>query len=229
MKTALVTGGNRGIGYEICKELGKLGFNIILTARDEEKGITAAKKLLNENIKCEFLQMDVSELTSIQNAYEKISVKYNSIEVLVNNAGIMDKKTGLLNVDNEFIYKIFNTNSLASLFIAKTFSPLLKKGSRIINITSGLGSICNGMQNYSPLYSISKTFLNAITCQLSYVFEPRGIAVNAMCPGWVRTDMGGLGASRSVEKGAETAIWLATEAPINLTGKNFRDKKEIGW
>jgi NAD(P)-dependent dehydrogenase (short-subunit alcohol dehydrogenase family) len=85
------------------------------------------------------------------------------------------------------------------------------------------------MKNYSPLYSISKTFLNAITCQLAYAFEPLGIAVNAMCPGWVRTEMGGSGANRPVEKGAETAVWLATEAPIDLTGKFLRDKKELHW
>lgn len=229
MKTALITGANKGIGFEICRQLGKLGFNIILTARNSERGNTATAKLEKENIKCEFVEMDVSDLKSILKAYEIVSAKYNSLDVLVNNAGIMDSKSGILNADYDFIFKIFNTNSIGPLLTAKTFAPLLKKGSRIINISSGLGSICNGMQNYSPVYSISKTALNAITCQLFYAFEPTGVAVNAMCPGWVRTDMGGSGASRSVEKGAETAVWLATEAPLELTGKIFRDKKEIHW
>jgi NAD(P)-dependent dehydrogenase (short-subunit alcohol dehydrogenase family) len=229
MKTALVTGANKGIGYEIARQLGKLGFNIILTARNPERGIAAAKNLEKGNIKCEFIEMDVSELSSIQIAYELISGKYESLEVLVNNAGIMTEKSNILKSDSDLVYKIFNTNSIGPLLVAKTFSPLLKKGGRIINVSSGLGSICNGMQNYSPLYSISKTALNAITCQLSYAFEPLGVVVNAMCPGWVKTDMGGSGASRSVDKGAETAVWLATEAPIELTGKIFRDKKEIHW
>ena len=229
MNTALITGANKGIGYEIAKQLGKLGYNIILTARNSERGLTAVKNLAKENIKCEFVEMDVSDFKSIQKAYEIVSGKYQSIEVLVNNAGIMTEKSNILKSDNDLVFKIFHTNSLGPLLVAKTFSPLLKKGARIINVSSGLGSICNGMQNYSPLYSISKTALNAITCQLSYAFEPLGVIVNAMCPGWVRTDMGGSGASRSVEKGAETAVWLATEAQIELTGKNFRDKKELHW
>jgi NAD(P)-dependent dehydrogenase (short-subunit alcohol dehydrogenase family) len=229
MKTALITGANKGIGFEICRQLGKLGFNIILTARNPERGNAALNKLIEENIKCEFVEMDVSELNSVQKAYNIVSGKYQSIEVLVNNAGISLDKSNILKSDNENIYKTIYTNSIGPLLIAKTFSPLLKKGGRVINVSSGLGSICNGMQNYSPLYSISKTALNAITCQLSFAFEPLGVAVNSMCPGWVRTDMGGSGASRPVEKGAETAVWLATEAPIELTGKIFRDKKEIHW
>jgi NAD(P)-dependent dehydrogenase (short-subunit alcohol dehydrogenase family) len=229
MNTALITGANKGIGYEIARQLGKHGFNIILTARSTERGMAAVKNIAKENIKCEFVEMDVSELDSIQRAFEIVAGKYQSIEVLVNNAGIMTEKSDILKSDNEIVFKIFNTNSVGPLLVAKTFSPLLKKGSRIINVSSGLGSICNGMQNYSPIYSISKTALNAITCQLSYAFEPLGVAVNAMCPGWVQTDMGGSGASRSVEKGAETAVWLATEAPAELTGKIFRDKKELHW
>ena len=229
MKTILITGANKGIGFETSRQLGKLGFNIILTARNQERGITAAEKLTKENIKCEFVELDVSELKSILKAFDIISKKYPSIDVLVNNAAIMSDNSNILKSDNDYVFKIFNTNSIGPLLIAKTFSPLLKKGSRIINISSGLGSICNGMQNYSPLYSVTKTTLNAITCQLSYAFEHLGVAVNAVCPGWVRTDMGGSGASRSVEKGAETIIWLAKEAPIELTGKIFRDKKEIHW
>jgi NAD(P)-dependent dehydrogenase (short-subunit alcohol dehydrogenase family) len=229
MKKALITGANKGIGFEISRQLGKLGFKIILTARNKEKGIAAVNILVKENIDCEFVELDVSEIRSIEKAYEIISGKYQSIDVIVNNAGIMLDKSNILNSKNENIFDTFNTNSIGPLLMAKTFSPLLKSGSRIINISSSLGTICGGMKNYSPLYSISKTFLNAITCQLAYAFEPLGIAVNAMCPGWVRTDMGGSGASRPVEKGAETAVWLATEAPIELTGKFFRDKKELHW
>lgn len=106
---------------------------------------------------------------------------------------------------------------------------MLRKGSRIINVSSDAGRILQGVSTWAPVYSLSKTTMNAITLQLAAALQPGGIAVNAMCPGWVKTDMGGSGASRSVDKGAETAVWLATEAAQSLTGKFFRDKKEISW
>jgi len=230
IKTALVTGGNKGIGFEVCKELGKIGFNIILTARDEKRGQTAINKLKTEKIDCEFVLLDVSDLKSIENAFAIISANYSKIDVLINNAAVsLYKSSDILDASIENIKETINTNSLGPLFIVKIFSPLLKSGSRVINVSSGAGSICNGMGSYSPVYSTSKTFLNAITCQLSYSLKNKNIPVNSVDPGWVRTDMGGMAASRSVENGAETIVWLASEAPINLTGKFLRDKKEIHW
>ena len=113
--------------------------------------------------------------------------------------------------------------------MVQTFLPLLKEGSRIINISSGAGQIVGGITTWAPIYSISKTTLNAITMHLAEALKPKHIAVNAISPGWVKTDMGGSGASRTVAKGAETVTWLATEAGINLTGKLFMDKIEIHW
>ena len=227
-KSVLITGANRGIGYEIARQLGMAGFRVFLTARNKEKGERTVKNLEKENIVCEFVQLDVTEIESIRNAFKEISSRIKQLDVLINNAGIGIDKGNILNADSEIIYKTLNTNSIGALLLTQVFSPILKTGSRVINVSSGLGSICNGMSGYSPVYSVSKTLLNAITCQLSKAFDGK-VAVNAMCPGWVRTDMGGPGASRSVEKGAETAVWLATDAPFNLTGKNFRDKQEIGW
>lgn len=229
-KTALVTGGNKGIGFEVCRELGKLGFHILLCARDEARGLKAIEKLKNENINCEFVLMDASDLKSIENAFKIISEKFSKLDVLINNAGIsLDKSSDILDASLEKITQTINTNSIGPLLITKTFLPLLKSGSRVINVSSTAGSICNGMSSYSPVYSTTKTFLNAITIQLSYSLRRKNIPVNAVCPGWVRTDMGGMGASRSVEKGAETIVWLASEAPLSLTGKFIRDKKEIAW
>jgi len=227
-KTALITGANKGIGYEIARQLGVLGFRVFLTARNKERGLKAVKSLENDNIHCEFVQLDVTDTGSIKNAFSEISSKIEQLDVLINNAGIGTDKGNILEADTEMIYKIFNTNSFGALFVTRVFAPLLKKGSRVINVSSGLGSICNGMSGYSPVYSSSKTLLNAFTCQLSSAFNGK-VAVNSMCPGWVRTDMGGQGAPRSVEKGAETAVWLATEAPFHLTGKNFMDKNGTGW
>lgn len=227
-KSVLITGANRGIGYEIARQLGIAGFHVFVTARNKEKGERALKNLEKENIDCEFLLLDVADFHSIKKAYELISQKIKQLDVLINNAGIGIDKSNILNADFETIHQTLNTNAIGALLVTQIFSPLLKSGSRVINVTSGLGSICNGMSGYSPVYSISKTTMNAITCQLSRVFEGK-VAVNSVCPGWVRTDMGGPGAHRSVEKGAETIVWLAADASFRLTGKNFRDKQEIGW
>ena len=229
-KIALITGGNKGIGFEVCRELGKKGYTIILTARNEKRGQAATNKLKAEKIECEFVLLDTSDLKSIENAFSVISLKYSKLDALINNAAVgLDKSSDILDASIEDISITTYTNSLGPLFIVKIFSPLLKSGSRVINVSSGAGSICSGMGSYSPVYSTSKTFLNAITCQLANSFRIKNVAVNSVCPGWVRTDMGGAGASRSVEKGAETIVWLAAEAPINLTGKFLRDLKEIHW
>jgi NAD(P)-dependent dehydrogenase (short-subunit alcohol dehydrogenase family) len=229
-KIALLTGGNKGIGFEVCRELGKIGFKTILTARDEKRGLTAINKLKAEKIDCEFVLLDTSDLKSIENAFSIISANYPKLDVLINNAAVsLYKSSDILDASIENITETIYTNSLGPLFIVKIFSPLLKSGSRVINVSSGAGSICNGIGSYSPVYSTSKTFLNAITCQLSFSLKGKNIPVNSVDPGWVRTDMGGMAASRSVEKGAETIVWLASEAPIDLTGKFLRDKKEIHW
>jgi len=125
-----------------------------------------------------------------------------------------------------FFAAVFSNFCSLPFFVSQTFLPLIPRGGKIINISSGAGSICGGISGYAPLYSASKTAENALTLHLAQALKARGIAVNLVCPGWVRTDMGGPGAARPVEKGAETPVWLATEAPGNLTGKFFRDKKE---
>jgi NAD(P)-dependent dehydrogenase (short-subunit alcohol dehydrogenase family) len=126
--------------------------------------------------------------------------------------------------------KTLVTNTIGPLLVAQAFHPLLAKngGGRIINVSSGAGSLSEG-GGYAPAYSISKTALNAVTMQLAATLKSAGIAVNSVCPGWVRTDMGGRGAPRSVQQGADTIAWLAAEAPKNLTGKFLRDRKIIQW
>jgi len=230
MKSLLITGGNKGIGFEIARQLGNLGFNVFLTARDEKKGKNAVLKLNDMNISAEFVRIDVTDEESIINAFKEISFEISSLDVLINNAGVlMDKNVSIKQVSKNDILQTIDTNTIGPILVTRTFLPLLKEGSRIINISSVLGTISNGMVRYSPIYSMSKTGLNAVTCQYHLLLKGKNIAVNSMCPGWVRTDMGGSGADRPVEKGAETAVWLATEAPIELSGKFFTDKKEIPW
>ncbi|MCX7833522.1 MAG: SDR family NAD(P)-dependent oxidoreductase [Ignavibacteria bacterium] len=230
MKNVLITGANRGIGFEIARQLGLKGFDIILTARDTEKGKQAVSKLIEMNINAEFVQMDVTNIESINNAYKIISGLFNSINVLINNAGIRLKTDrGLDLIPFEDIVITINTNLIAPIVVTQKFLPLLKEGSRVINISSTLGSITNGMIKFSPVYSISKTGLNAVTCQYHLMLKNKGIAVYSMCPGWVKTELGGVGAERTVEEGARTAVWLATEAPFELSGKFIKDNKVIPW
>ena len=221
MKTALVTGSNRGIGLEIARQLAESGFQVIVSGRNQKSVEEAASSLGKENRKVVPLTMDVSDIRSTRRGVELTARQISHLYVLVNNAGILlDESKSLLKASPETVHATLNTNALGPLFVTIEFLPLLGKGSRVINVSSGSGEIGTGMSAYAPIYSISKTALNAVTCQLSHALRGKGIAVNAMCPGWVRTSMGGMMASRSVKKGAETAVWLAPEAPIGETGNS---------
>ncbi len=228
MKTVLVTGANRGIGFEICKELGELGYHVFLSARNKEKGKEAVNKLKDSNFEVDFLEMDVADEESIKNASSAFGKLSLNLDVLINNAGILNDSKDITKMKTKELQETLNTNSVGAFIVIREFLPYIKSGSRIINVSSGAGSLA-GMSNYEPAYSISKAAMNAITKQFAAALEQRNIAVNSVSPGWVRTDMGGMGASRSVKKGAETIVWLATESPINNTGLFWRDKKVIDW
>ena len=152
------------------------------------------------------------------------------LDVLVNNAGIIvDGDNGILEISDELLRKTLETNALGALRVTRAFVPLLRKSKapRVINVSSGAGQLTGGADGWSPAYCISKTALNGVTSQLATALPK--FAVNSVCPGWVRTDMGGQGATRSVEEGADTIVWLAADAPQKLTGKFLRDRKEIPW
>ncbi len=148
----------------------------------------------------------------------------------MNNAGVVLRSSDdILYVRPEKVIETFRINTFGALWVTQAFADLLQNGSRVINISSGAGEICGGMSSYAPVYSITKTAMNAVTCQLAHALKPKGVLVNAVCPGWVRTDMGGPSATRSVEKGAETPVWMATDPGFRDTGKFYRDKKMITW
>jgi NAD(P)-dependent dehydrogenase (short-subunit alcohol dehydrogenase family) len=220
MKTILVTGGNRGIGKEICRQLGELGHMIYLGARSMGKGQKAAEDLKGEIIP---VHIDMNDESTFRNVAEKI----DHLDVLINNAGIIGE-TSLDDPDLDEIRSVLETNLFGVIGLTKYFLPHLKqsKDGRIVNMSSGMGAWDSLNGTYAS-YRLSKASLNAFTVMLAAQLEGR-VKVNSMSPGWVRTDMGGTGADRSVEEGAETAVWLATADNIPY-GKFLRDKQEIDW
>ena len=227
-KTALVTGGNRGIGFAIANGLLQKGYEVIITSRSLDKATEAAKKLQGIVIPVE---LDVSDDRSIDRAKETLNQKIDRLDVLINNAGIYpDEGVNILTIDRQLLELTLNTNTFGAIRMVQVFLPLLEKSqdARVINVSSGYGEI-DGLSANVPSYCLSKLALNGATIMLADALHSKGIVVNAMCPGWVRTDMGGTSATRSPEEGADTAIWLATEASRNETGKFWRDRRVISY
>lgn len=228
-KYALVTGGNKGIGFAICQGLLKAGFEVILAARSLDKAKQAIEQLQSAQVHP--LVLDVADDDSIHHAVEEVRRDFNQIDVLINNAGIYpDEGVNILTIDRDLLDQAMQTNTFGPIRTAQAFLPLLEKAStaRIINVSSGYGAL-DGLSANVPSYCLSKLALNGATIMLAEALQAKGITVYAMCPGWVRTDMGGASATRSPEQGADTAIWLATEASPDLSGKSFRDRQEISF
>lgn len=230
MKHAYITGANKGIGLEIARQLGHKGYHVFIGSRSETRGQLALRQLENDGVEASLSIIDVSDPDSIRKAFEALPSSCGQLDVLINNAGILhDRNRNIFDMPESLFAETIQTNALGALHTVRVFKPLLKQGSRVINISSGGGAISEGVSTWAPAYCISKTTMNAITLQLASALAGQEIPVNAVCPGWVRTDMGGNSASRSVSEGADTPVWLATEASAQLTGKFFRDRTEIPW
>jgi NAD(P)-dependent dehydrogenase (short-subunit alcohol dehydrogenase family) len=230
VKTALITGANKGIGHEVARQLASKGFHVFVGARNAKAGRKATEVVAKQGGKATFLEIDVADNDSVTAAASELAKAADHLDVLVNNAGIIvDGDEAILEISDDLLRKTLETNTLGALRITRAFVPLLAKSKapRVINVSSGGGQLTGGADGWAPAYCISKTALNGVTSQLAAALPK--FAVNSVCPGWVRTDMGGQGATRSVEEGADTIVWLAAEAPHRLTGKFFRDRKEIPW
>ena len=237
-KIALITGANKGIGREVARQLAGHGFQVIVGARRPDAGQKAVAELaggfdkLTAGGQAQFLEIDIADPSSITRAAQRLAALVDHLDVLVNNAGILEDGTATApDVDAAVVRRTFETNALGPLLVTQAMLPLLLKapdGARIVNVSSGAGAL-GEMASWAPAYSISKTALNAVTRQFAAALRPRRIVVNSVCPGWVRTDLGGAGAPRTVQQGADTIVWLATEAPPSLTGRFVRDRKVIGW
>jgi NAD(P)-dependent dehydrogenase (short-subunit alcohol dehydrogenase family) len=231
-RVIVVTGGNRGIGYEIFRQLVKLNQMVVLTTRQEKDGQQAVAKLNKEELPVRFYPLDVTVPSQILKLKDFFSKEFGRCDGLVNNAGIfLDDKGGhFFNTDIATVRQTMETNVYAPYLLCQALVLLMKKNNygRIVNISSGLGQL-NDMGGDYPAYRMSKTSINIIAKVLAAEMAGTNILVNSMCPGWVKTRMGGPNAPRSVEQGADTSVWLATLPDKGPTGKIFRDRQEVAW
>lgn len=231
-RVAVITGGNKGIGFEICRQLARKGLRVVLTSRDEKKGRAAQRTLEKESLDVDCHALDVTDDASVRAFARYLDREHGRLDVLVNNAGISKGKyeTSVLKEKFEHFQEVMDTNFYGALRVCQALVPIMRKDhyGRIVNLSSGMGQL-DEMADGVAAYRVSKTALNALTRMIATATADDGILVNSMCPGWVRTDMGGEEAPRSVEKGAETAVWLAMLPHDGPTGGFFRDRKPIPW
>jgi NAD(P)-dependent dehydrogenase (short-subunit alcohol dehydrogenase family) len=230
-RVALVSGGNRGIGFAVCKGLNQVGLQVIMGSRDIENGQLAAERLQNEGVKVDPHQLDVTAPTSIEALKAYILKKYGRLDVLVNNAGVhLDSGQSFLNVPIDTVNQTYEINLYGALRLCQTFVPLMKEHQygRIVNVSSDMGSLSH-MGGRSVAYRTSKAGINALTRVMASEMRGTNIKVNTMSPGWVRTDMGGPSAPRSPEEGADTIIWLATLPDDGPSGGFFKDREPVPW
>lgn len=226
-RIALVTGANRGIGKEVSRQLARdHGMTVLVGARDLAKGRVAADEI---GYGAQAVQLDVSDQTSVAAAFAQIEAAFGRLDVLVNNAGAdYDTDQRAYRADLDRVRRAFDTNLFGPWATTIAAIPLLQRGenARIVNVSSGAGAL-NGMSAGTPGYGISKAALNALTIKTAAELKPNGVLVNAVCPGWVATDMGGGG--RPVSEGAKGVVWAATMPNSGPTGGFFRDGVAIDW
>ena len=228
-KIALITGANRGIGYAIAEGLVKADFQVIIGSRSFEKGKSAVEKLNSPLASA--VEIDIADDDSINNAFDELKGKINRLDVLVNNAGIYpDNGFNILTIDRQLLTKTLNINTFGGIKTTQIFLPLLEKANeaRIINYSSGYGQLA-GLSSGVPSYCLSKLAVNGATIMLADALASKNITVNAVDPGWVSSDMGGENAPRTVEQGADTAVWLATVDRVNDSGKLWRDRSIVSY
>ena len=235
-RAGVVTGGNRGIGREIGWQLVALGLHVVLTSRQIAAGEAACREINDvagaSGGRATPFPLDVTDSDGIRALAAQVTAEFGRLDVLVNNVGIQidPKGSRALTAALQTFRDTFETNVLARLALIQALLPLMKKNryGRIVNVSSGLGQL-SGMTSGTPTYRMSKTALNALTCLVAAETRGSNILVNAMAPGWVRSDMGGPHAPRTLEQGADTAVWLATLPDGGPSGGFFYDRAAIAW
>jgi NAD(P)-dependent dehydrogenase (short-subunit alcohol dehydrogenase family) len=230
-RVALVTGANRGMGLETCRELLGRGLRVVMTGRDETATQRALHEIGDSSGNLLAVGMDVTVPASIEAAQRTVLERFGPVDVVVNNAAVLlFESSDVLEIPADAFHSTFETNLFGVIEVCRVFIPsMADRGyGRIVNVSSGAGQLAS-MSTYAPAYSISKAALNAFTKILAATYRDRGVLANAVDPGWVRTDMGGPSAPRSVQQGVDTTVWLATLPGDGPTGGFFRDRRPIDW
>jgi len=229
-RIALVTGANRGIGREVSRQLARRGLRVILTARNAPAGQDAADALAREGLPVVFCPLDVADAASVDAAKGWVEERFGRLDVLINNAAVyLDEQSNIFNVPIADFTTTLAVNLYGPLYLCRAFVPGMRRRGygRVVNVSSESGQLST-MGGYTPAYAISKAALNALTRAVAAEAGP-SVKVNAACPGWVRTDMGGPHATRSVAEGAAGLVWLATLPDSGPTGGFFRDGRPLDW
>lgn len=230
-RIALVTGGNRGIGYETCRQLAAMGMRVILASRRQDAGESAAHALNAENYDVTPYHLDVTDPSSVYECQVWVQKHYGQLDVLVNNAGVYpDEGVSIFDVTFETVQKAMSVNAYGPFLMCKAFVPMMREQDygRVVNVSTGYASITQ-MGGYTGAYKMSKVAQNALTRIVAQEVRTYNIKVNAADPGWVATDMGGLAAPRNVEQGADTIVWLATLPDDGPTNSFFYDRELRTW
>jgi NAD(P)-dependent dehydrogenase (short-subunit alcohol dehydrogenase family) len=238
-KVALITGANKGIGFETARQLAQQGYTVLIGARDKTRGSEAANQLKSEGLDANFLHIDLEDPATFPAAAKVVSTEYGHLDALINNAGInLDFGHRASEVDTDLVRKTFEINLFSQIELTKNFIPLLEKSpaGRIVNLSSILGSLTLNSDPKSPIgdwrslgYNASKAALNAYTAILSFDLRNTKIKVNAAHPGWVKTELGGPNAPMELEDGAKTSVWLATLPDDGPTGGYFHMQDRLPW
>jgi len=233
---AVVTGANRGIGFETSRALAQRGCRVVLCARDRDAAAEAVSRLEAGDGVAEPRRVDVTVGDHARGLGQYLFDTYGKVDLLVNNAGIMMEKSrehgkrsaDILEVSPQTLMEMFNVNTLGAVRLSQALAPLMEDGARIVNVSSGMGAL-NDMDGGWAGYRMSKTALNALTRILHARLKDRGILVNSVCPGWVSTDMGGPKAPVTPEQAAADIVWLATSGEVTTGGGFYRHRQPIPW
>jgi NAD(P)-dependent dehydrogenase (short-subunit alcohol dehydrogenase family) len=235
-QVAVVTGGNRGLGLETCRQLAQRGITVVLTSRSSDKGQVAVRQLHDDGLDVQFHVLDVTDSASVKALVHFLESQFRRLDILVNNAGVFidsydstdPAQASIFSADIDTIRKTLETNTYGALRVARALIPLMNGRGNIVNVSSGMGQLSD-MNGCCPAYRLSKTALNAVTRIFADELKDSRIRINSVCPGWVQTDMGGPNADRSVAEGATGIVWAACLPEDGPTGGFFRDGQAIPW
>jgi NAD(P)-dependent dehydrogenase (short-subunit alcohol dehydrogenase family) len=234
LPVAVVTGASRGLGKATAEALARQGYHVIMLCRDVRDAADHAMGLSHAGFSVEPRKVDVASSAEVSSVTKHITEEYGQVDLLVNNAGVFLEASAEgtddpLRVSVTAVMQTFNVNAMGAMRLIQAVVPLMREGGRIVNVSSGMGRFSEIEGNYLG-YRMSKTAMNGLTAVYAEALQNRGITVNAVCPGWVRTDMGGVQAERDIAEGIDTILWLATsDEATGASGGFYRDRKLLPW